>query len=141
MTHSTAPSIVIIDDDPRMLSAIARLITSWGLRCATYTDGRAALAAMAQDPPDLLLVDIFMPEPDGFEVIAQVRRRVPATPIIAISGDIVRGHPTNALAMSELLGVAATIRKPIEPEPLRALIARTLASKAPPSAASSPCSG
>lgn len=135
MTHSTAPRIVIIDDDPRMLNAIARLIAAWGLRCETYTDGRAALAALTQDPPDLLMVDIFMPEPDGFEVIAQVRKRSPATPIIAVSGDIVRGHQTHALAMSELLGVTATIRKPFEPEPLRALIAQTLAGKAPASAA------
>lgn len=130
MTPSIEAKIVVIDDDPRVLRSIARLILSWGLRCETYTDSRAALPAIERDPPELLILDIFMPEPDGFEVISRMRRLSPSTQIIAISGDLIRGRPTNALAMSGMLGVTATILKPIDPERLRDLIAQTLPNRA-----------
>ncbi len=55
---------------------------------------------MAADPPDVLLVDIYMPDVDDFEVIARMRMIAPGIRIIAISGDIVRGHPTHVLAVS-----------------------------------------
>jgi CheY-like chemotaxis protein len=126
MTDRTPSRIVIVDDDPRMLTAFARCIASWGLRCETYSDSRLALTAIERDPPDLLILDIFMPEPDGFEVIARMRRLSPELPIIAMSGDMIRDRPANALAMSDLLGVTATILKPVPPERLRALIAQTL---------------
>lgn len=126
MTPNAEPKVIIIDDDPRVLNAIARLIAAWGLHCETYTDSRTALPAIEREPPDLLIVDIFMAEPDGFEVISRMRQLSPSTPIIAISGDLVRGRPANALAMSGMLGVTATILKPIQPERLRALIAQAL---------------
>jgi CheY-like chemotaxis protein len=124
MPADTRPRVVLIDDDPRLLQATARLIGTWGYRCETFIDGRAALSAMTQDPPALLLVDIYMPDLDGFEVIARMRQITLATRIIAISGDIVRGHPTNALAVSERLGADATIQKPFRPEQLRNLLDR-----------------
>ena len=127
MPATTSPRIVLIDDDPRLLAATARLIAAWGYRCETFTDGRAALTAMAADPPALLLVDIYMPELDGFEVIARMRLIAPGTRIIAISGDIVRGHPTHVLAVSEQLGVDATIQKPLRPEQLRTLLGQLCA--------------
>ena len=122
MPASTRPRIVLIDDDPRLLHATARLIGTWGYRCETFTDGREALDAIAADPPALLLVDIYMPELDGFKMIARIRRITPGTRIIAISGDIVRGHPTHVLAVSEQLGVDATIQKPLRPDQLRTLL-------------------
>jgi CheY-like chemotaxis protein len=124
MSDPAKPRVVLIDDDPRLLQATARLIGTWGYRCETYTEARAALAAISADPPAVLLVDIYMPEVDGFEVIARMRGIAPDTRIIAISGDIVRGHPTHVLAVSEQLGVDATIQKPLRPEQLRALLER-----------------
>ena len=122
MPANPQPRVVLIDDDQRLLQATARLIGSWGYHCETFGDGRTALSAMAQDPPAVLLVDIYMPDLDGFEVIARMRQIAPATRIIAISGDIVRGQPTNALAVSQQLGADATIQKPFRPEPLRDLL-------------------
>ncbi|WP_295449212.1 response regulator [uncultured Thiodictyon sp.] len=132
MPSDTRPRVVLIDDDPRLLQATARLIGTWGYRCQTFIEGRTALIAMAQDPPTVLLVDIYMPDLDGFEVIARMRRIAPGTRIIAISGDIVRGHPTNALAVSEQLGADATIQKPFRPEQLRALLGRWCSAEVEP---------
>ncbi len=132
MTDPAKPRVVLIDDDPRLLQATARLIGAWGYQCDTYDEARAALEAIAADPPDLLLVDIYMPEVDGFEVIARMRGIAPTTRIIAISGDIVRGHPTHVLAVSEQLGVDATIQKPLRPDQLQALLVELCG--APPAA-------
>jgi DNA-binding response OmpR family regulator len=131
MSSSAAPRIAIIDDDPHVLHAVACLIETWGPRCDNYTDGRTALAAIAQAPPDLVVVDIYMPDLDGFEVISRLRHISPATPIISMSGDSLRGQTTHALTMSSMLGLVGTMQKPFPPERLRALIARALQSAAP----------
>ena len=60
---------------------------------------------------DLVLVDIFMPEMDGFEVIRALRTQVPLPPIVAMSG----GGPTrlgDVLAIAATLGATRTLRKP-----------------------------
>lgn len=57
-------------------------------------DGRAAVEAIQSEDFDVLIVDIFMPEMDGFEVISLMRAHKPSLPIIAISGSAVR-HPTS----------------------------------------------
>jgi CheY-like chemotaxis protein len=126
MTDARAPQVYVVDDDPRVLRSIGRLLSAWGIDCRTFGDGRSALAAMRTDRPEMLLVDMFMPEMDGFEVMAETRRISPDTRIVATSGDMVEGHPTHVLEASECLGVVATIAKPIDPEHLRTLIGQVL---------------
>jgi CheY-like chemotaxis protein len=126
MPEMRQPRIYVIDDDPRLLNAALRLLPKWGLQCVAYSDPRAALQAIETDPPDLAIIDIYMPELDGFQVMSRLRKSRPGTPIIAVSGDVLRGEPTNVLRMSSHLGADATIPKPVEPEHLRAEIERLL---------------
>ncbi|MCG6940614.1 MAG: response regulator [Thiohalocapsa sp.] len=119
-TGATNPRVQVVDDDPRLLQAALRLLPRWGFRCDAYSDAQSALAAIERDPPDLLIVDIFMPDMDGFQVIARARRLAPRMRIIAVSGDVIRGEATNVLAMSAELGADATLHKPIRPEALHA---------------------
>ncbi|WP_058556495.1 response regulator [Thiohalocapsa sp. ML1] len=131
------PRVLVLDDEPRLLQASLRLLPRWGYRCEAFADARAALATIAREPPDLLLVDIYMPDLDGFQVIARARRLAPAMRIVAMSGDVILGMPTHVLSMSAHLGADATLHKPIDPERLRATLTRLLpaaaaAADAPP---------
>jgi CheY-like chemotaxis protein len=117
---------MVVDDDQRMLHATARIVTAWGYRCETFTDARSALQVCEYAAPALLIVDIYMPELDGFEVIKRMRRIAPATRIIAVSGDVVRGHYTNVLDMCRVLGADAILQKPIAPDQLRVALGRLI---------------
>ncbi|WP_213458384.1 EAL domain-containing protein [Thiocapsa sp.] len=119
-------TIMVVDDDQRMLHAIARMVTAWGYRCETFTDARTALQICEDTAPALLIVDIYMPELDGFEVIKRMRQIAPSTRIVAVSGDVVRGHHTNVLDMCRVLGADAILQKPIAPERLEATLERLI---------------
>ena len=81
----TAGSILIVDDDPRARSLYQQVVSEGlpGYSIRTANDGVAALAAMAQEIPSLVVLDLMMPDLDGFDVLDQMRadpqtRQVPA---------------------------------------------------------------
>jgi len=65
--------VLVVDDDPDMASFLARLLSRQGLQAETVVDGHAALVAIAADPPDLVLLDVQMPGPDGFEICRRLK--------------------------------------------------------------------
>ncbi len=67
MNHKQ-PTIMIVDDTPDNLKLFQDMLQSSGYRVLAFLDGSMALAAAAQNPPDLILLDIMMPEMNGFEV-------------------------------------------------------------------------
>jgi DNA-binding response OmpR family regulator len=66
-------SILIADDDPNILRALTFLMQREGHDVRTATDGRQALDAVAETPPDLLLLDVMMPRGNGYEVCRKLR--------------------------------------------------------------------
>ena len=66
-------SILIADDDPNILRALSFLMQREGHAVRTATDGQQALAAVAEAPPDLLLLDLMMPRGNGYEVCKTLR--------------------------------------------------------------------
>jgi len=81
-------SILVVDDHVDTNEILCRLLRSLGHRTASAFTGDGALAALASDRPDLVILDMMMPGMDGFEVLRQVRA-APATaklPVILYSG-------------------------------------------------------
>ena len=70
-----AAKILIADDDPEMRKITALLLKSQGYQVYTAQDGEEALAIITKDEPDLLLLDLLMPNLDGFEVCKQLEKR------------------------------------------------------------------
>jgi two-component system, OmpR family, response regulator MprA len=66
--------VLVVDDDPRMLSMMRRVLEVDGYRVATADGGDAALEIVRSEPVDLLILDVMMPGADGFEVCRTVRR-------------------------------------------------------------------
>ena len=68
-----APSVLIVDDTLENLELLAYLLGEEGYEVRPVTNGRQALQAVEEDPPDLILLDINMPEMDGYEVYRRLR--------------------------------------------------------------------
>lgn len=78
--------ILVIDDEPAMVGAVAALVGSEGHRVSAAYDGEEALRRFDADRPDLVILDLAMPGLDGLAVCAAIRQRGP-TPIIVLSGE------------------------------------------------------
>ncbi|MEJ0059306.1 MAG: response regulator transcription factor [Terricaulis sp.] len=67
------PTIALVDDDENILTSLKIFFEAEGYQVRTYTDGTAALAALAETPPDIAILDIKMPRMDGVEVLRRLR--------------------------------------------------------------------
>ncbi|MGF1601964.1 MAG: response regulator [Thermosynechococcaceae cyanobacterium] len=98
--NPTAPAanILVIDDTPANLRLLQKILTEHGYQVRPVTDGAMALTAARLDPPDLILLDIKMPELDGYEVCRRLKadektREVPVIFLTVLDDaiDIVKG--------------------------------------------------
>ena len=84
MQPAMRPAILLVDDDPTLLSVLSRRLTREGMDVSTAPSGNAALAALDRAWPALLVVDLMMPGMDGFELCRRVKR-IADLPIIVLS--------------------------------------------------------
>jgi len=89
---SDAPLVLVVDDDPHIRDMMRFALERAGFRVAEAADGRAALRAYEDTPPDAVILDIMMPEMDGTDVCRTIRAAPPAAgagagyvPIIFVS--------------------------------------------------------
>ena len=69
------PHILIVDDEPNIVMSLEFLMRKNGYRVCIARNGTEALAAIAQTPYDLVLLDVMMPDVDGYQVCQQLRQR------------------------------------------------------------------
>lgn len=83
-----AERILIVDDDETIVNLLATIFEMEGMIPLKALSAKEALAVMEQGPPDLILLDIMMPELDGFEVLAILRKdqRTKHLPVIILTG-------------------------------------------------------
>lgn len=117
--------ILIIDDEPAILSVLARILEGRGHTVFQASNGKVALRDPAGFSADLVLTDIFMPEMDGYEVIAQVKKSWPGVPIVAMSGGGIMPK-SSVLMTASVLGVAAILEKPFDVTEVGDLVERLL---------------
>ncbi len=79
-------SILIIDDDDSVRSSLSNYLEDSGFNPLTAIDGRKGIKIFEEQDIDLVLVDLRMPEIDGYDVIKHIHRESPQTPLIVISG-------------------------------------------------------
>ena len=68
-----ARSVLVVDDEPNIVLSLEFLMKKAGLEVRTASDGQGALASVRSEVPDLVLLDISMPNGDGFEVCRKIR--------------------------------------------------------------------
>jgi two-component system OmpR family response regulator len=118
--------VLVVDDEPEIGRILATILHAAGFDAAAANGGRAALARLAEAPADLVILDVVMPEPDGFETLRRLRE-APATarlPVIMLTANTDDADRARA---SEL-GADDFIAKPFEPADtvarIRALLTR-----------------
>jgi len=109
--------ILIIDDDSKVRGTYLRILEHAGYEVVVAADGKEGIKTFREEPPDLVITDIVMPEKEGLETIMELKRDFPDVKIIAISGGAFL-EPKDYLEMAKLFGAMCTLAKPIEREEL-----------------------
>jgi two-component system KDP operon response regulator KdpE len=90
--------ILVVDDDPAMVGAITALVGTEGHQVITAYDGLTAVKRFREERPDLVLLDLAMPGPDGFTVIGQLRA-TGNVPVLVVSGESAEAAKVKALGI------------------------------------------
>jgi DNA-binding response OmpR family regulator len=120
-------TLLVVDDDKAVRMMLRKMLETDSHDVVTAQNGIDALTCLRKQLPDIVILDIIMPEKEGFETIVEIRRDYPTLKIIAISegGSI---GATNYLKLAKTLGAKLTLEKPILMKELLAAV-RQLASE------------
>ena len=116
--------IIVCDDEPHIVEGLRHLLRGPDRLIEVTSSGSEALERIEQEIPDLLIVDIMMPEMSGLEVVAKLRARdeTKELPIIILTA---KGQAQDAVMAQEVWGVTV-MTKPFQPRTLRELVAATV---------------
>ena len=84
---TAAKTVMVVDDEARLVSLVETYLTQSGFRVVTAPNGREALSVAQSQNPDLIILDIMMPEMDGYEFM-RVYRAKHDTPIILLTARV-----------------------------------------------------
>lgn len=110
-----------------MVELLATVLRVEGHEVETYTDGRAALARVLEEPPDLLLLDLMMPDLDGFELLKLLRLDSRGHNVVVLVVSARTGHRAQLETLQ--LGANAYIYKPFSPRELVVQVRQLLAER------------
>ena len=121
---STVPAVLIVDDDTELAALLVRLLQGEGWTATTAASGAEGTLALARDEPDVLLLDVLLPDANGMDLCRRWRAEQPALGILMLTA---RGDPFDRVLGLEL-GADDDLAKPFEKRELvarlRALIRR-----------------
>jgi DNA-binding NtrC family response regulator len=80
------PRVLVVDDEARFRRTLAKMLRAEGLTVAEAASGEAALRALAEAAPDVVMLDIRMPGMSGLEALEEIKRRAPLTEVIMLTG-------------------------------------------------------
>jgi len=119
-----------MDDDELLRGALRVALEAAGYEVVEAGDGNAGLRLQREQAADVVLVDIFMPERDGLEVIKALQTETPRPKIIAVSGGGKTGQ-IEVLRAAAAFGASRTLLKPFQPRELLTAIREVLGEGAP----------
>ena len=108
--------ILVVDDSPFIQELVKDILTRSGFEATTAMNGHEAMVAIGEDPPDLVLLDIIMPEMSGYQVCRLIRNdeRLKALPVVMMTAKDTQKDRFWGLEV----GADAYITKPIEEQSL-----------------------
>jgi CheY-like chemotaxis protein len=121
-------TILVIDDNRSQREAMVRVLARAGHRVTTAADGVEGVRAYRQHPPDLVVVDMLMPEKEGVATILDIRATHPDARVLAISGGGLF-VAEDVLRIARLLGADETLQKPFKSHALIAAVTRCLSAE------------
>ena len=113
---AAAEKLLLVDDDDDVRDIVKRVLTELGYVVREAANGEAAVSALAEFRPDLLIVDFAMPGLNGAEVVLAARKKNPGIRILFVSGF------ADSDALENAVGSAPLLRKPFRPNELAAAV-------------------
>ncbi len=114
--------VLIIDDEKAILDSLSSILSDEGFQVSKAVDGREGLALFEREKPEIVLLDVWMPEMDGLEVLKKIRKMDQNAMIIVISG-----HGTISTAVEAVkIGAYDFLEKPLSIEKVLEVISRGL---------------
>jgi excisionase family DNA binding protein len=108
----SGPLVLVVDDDPSVRQVVRANLEAEGYAVREAGSADEGLAALEEEPPDLLLLDVMMPEVDGWEMLRRVQERfgVGAVPVLVFSGTV----EERAVADAAARGARGFLGKPFD---------------------------
>ncbi len=106
------PKIFVVDDEESILESLRGILQDEGYLVHTATSGEQALEEILKDPPDLVLLDVWLPGMDGLAVLGEIKKAFSGLPVIIISG---HGNVESAVRATKM-GAFDYVEKPLSLE-------------------------
>lgn len=115
-------TVLVVDDEPEIRTSLRGILAEEGLRVLEAEDGRQALDVINRESPELVILDVWMPEVDGLQLLQQLHAAAPSPAVIMISG---HGNIETAVKATKL-GAFDFIEKPFSLDGLLRVVNRAL---------------
>lgn len=117
--------ILVVDDEYEVRVGLRQMLERAGYEVMDAPDGKAGMRLFREDPTDVVITEIFMPEKSGLEVIQEIRADCPKAKIIAISGIGIRDE-LDIVSLSKQLGATHAFEKPLDLKELQGAVEELL---------------
>jgi len=114
--------ILIIDDEEMFRQMLRQMLEKAGYEVSEAANGEAGITMFREQPADLVITDIFMPEKEGISTIREMKQDFPGLKIIAVTGGGNRRRGFEYLQFADRVGADRTLSKPFERQQLLAAI-------------------
>ena len=123
----TKKRILVVEDEESLLKLESILLTSKGYSVTGVMDGKAAIASINADPPDLVILDVMLPGIDGFEVCRQIKgnEATKHIPVVMLTAK----KSTNDINLGAEVGAEAYLTKPFKSAHVMEVIGNLLVAK------------
>jgi CheY-like chemotaxis protein len=122
----TKPLILLVEDEELLRAGVQEMLEIQGYEVVTAQNGSLALACMAEQPVDLIITDLVMPQMDGIDFVAQLRKLNPDVPVIVVSGSTRNIMQRYGIDTIQVPGANASLPKPFKGADLIAQIQHLL---------------
>jgi two-component system nitrogen regulation response regulator GlnG len=128
----TAATVLVVDDDKLTRYSLSKILGRAGWRIREARSAQEGLAAVEKERPRLVLLDIRLPDGDGFAVLREIRERFPGVPVVMMTAH----HTEEAARAATAMGAWRYLVKPCDPDTIRTLASTAPDPGAPPSSES-----
>ena len=111
MTAPEARHVLLVDDNPKAVEFLAVRLKALGYRTSAAHNGEAAIAAVERDRPDIVVLDVTMPEVNGYQACRAIKRISPKTPVLILTA---KTDPADRFWAFQS-GADAFLNKPVDP--------------------------
>ncbi|MBU4212123.1 MAG: response regulator [Verrucomicrobia bacterium] len=114
----TRKKILMVDDEPDMVEIVVEMLTDKGYQAFGATNGADAIIINDKENPDLIILDLRMPEMDGMKTLRQIRKKDDKVRVIILSGFLTEFDSPDTVKDMADLDVSERLSKPIENDQL-----------------------